>query len=50
MFLLLFLFDDRRIRIQIRISDKWIRMRIREARKHIFGMPVVLGRRWYEVK
>jgi hypothetical protein len=32
MFFLIFLLDDRRIRICI--SDKWIQMRIREARKH----------------
>jgi hypothetical protein len=32
MFFLLFLLDDRRIRICI--SEKWIQMRIREARKH----------------
>jgi hypothetical protein len=31
MFFLLFLLDDRKIRIRIRISDQWIRMRIREA-------------------
>ncbi len=39
MFFLLFLLDDRRIRIQIRTrirnSDQWIRMRIREAQKHM---------------
>ncbi len=33
MFFLLFLLDDRGIRI--RISDYWIRMRIREAQKHM---------------
>ncbi len=39
MFFSLFLLDDRRIRIQIRTrirnSDQWIRMRIREAQKHM---------------
>ncbi len=33
MFFLLFLLDDRRIRIRIHISDQWIR--IREAQKHM---------------
>jgi hypothetical protein len=33
MLFLLFLLDDRRIRIHI--FDKWIRMRIREAQKHM---------------
>jgi hypothetical protein len=33
MFFLLFLLDDRRIRI--RISDLWIRIRIQEAQKHV---------------
>jgi hypothetical protein len=35
MFFLLFLLDDRRIRIRIHVSDYWIRMRIREALKHM---------------
>ncbi len=37
MFFLLILLDDRGIWIQIRIriSDLWIRMRIREAQKHM---------------
>jgi hypothetical protein len=35
MFFLLFLPDDRRIRIRIHISNYWIRMRIREAQKHM---------------
>jgi hypothetical protein len=33
MFFLLFLLNDRRIRIHI--SDQWIRMRILEAKKHM---------------
>jgi hypothetical protein len=33
---LLFLLDDRRIRIRIRISDLWIRIRIPEAQKHMY--------------
>ncbi len=35
MFFLLFLLDDRRIRIKIHIFDLWIRMRIREVQKHM---------------
>jgi hypothetical protein len=35
MFFLLFLLDDRKIRISI--FDQWIRMRIREAQKHTYG-------------
>jgi hypothetical protein len=41
MFLLLFLLDDRRIRVRtrIRISDKWIRMRIRGGPKTYLWIP-----------
>jgi hypothetical protein len=42
MFFLLFLLDDRRIRIRsrIRISDKWIRLRIREAQKNTWILRI----------
>jgi hypothetical protein len=37
MLFLLFLHDDRRIRIRIHTSDEWIR--IREAQKHVDPDP-----------
>jgi hypothetical protein len=35
MFFLLFLVDDRRIRVRIHIFDLWIWMRIRESQKNL---------------
>jgi hypothetical protein len=51
MFFLQFLLDDRKIQIQNHISDQCIRMRIREAQKHmdptdpdyIYTIPSVPG-------
>jgi hypothetical protein len=35
MFFILFMLDERRIRIWIRISDLWIQIQIQEAQKHM---------------